>query len=544
MSLPAMVISNMTLRQFINHTSGHFIDRSGRKGNVVDWNGTDNFMGQSFSGEVEILTEKGFQRFDELDKSLKVAQVNKGKIEFVKPLRHTQYTSYNNYRVHLPWDDYIDLTSNHTIHFRTPKGEYQNEELQNVDYKTVIFKSSYPSKMESEELTNLERLKIAYQADGYKRSNSAIGFRFKNLHKVNRLEHLLNELDLTYRLSKYCDVYEFYINNLIFSKILSEEFDLTMSYVKANQFIQELALWDSNSHSSTGHFEYSSTVKENIDFVSAVTSLAGGHSRLIKPKLRADENHKVLHRIGINLNKDEFRVNLSEKEFLHYPIQAYCIEVSSGLIVVRTKKGLVHVSHNCASLVLAWLRMNNIVNAPQGHAKDYINLPNSKRVTNPVNGDLIVWSKSAPPYGHIGIYYNGRVFNQNPHRLRFDTLTRYGPYTVVRPDYKTNTKGVIELRLINVVWDLGRINLPNAGRFAYRRIPKTQAQANKPDARLPRGLFEINGIYTHKEYKGVDLGNRKVTFSYVLFNGLKYYVAVYNSDSVQFFTRQKPRLDL
>ena len=80
-------------------------------------------------------------------------------------------------------------------------------------------------------------------------------------------------------------------------------------------------------------------------------------------------------------------------------------------------------------------------NRAYGNAKDFVNLAGGTKVSkaNAKNGYLVVYPYLGS-YGHIGMYYNGKVFNQNPHKARLDNLNTYGSYVIIKPK---NYKGLI-----------------------------------------------------------------------------------------------------
>jgi len=97
----------------------------------------------------------------------------------------------------------------------------------------------------------------------------------------------------------------------------------------------------------------------------------------------------------------------------------------------------------CASLVRWYLNsLGEGYNANSyGHGKNYVNIPNATRVTSPRNGDIVVWTGGQ--YGHVGIWYNGKVFNQNPHRASLHDISYFnnwgmGRAVYVRPRLKNN----------------------------------------------------------------------------------------------------------
>jgi len=104
----------------------------------------------------------------------------------------------------------------------------------------------------------------------------------------------------------------------------------------------------------------------------------------------------------------------------------------------------------CASLSRWYLNQlgDNYKADSYGNAKDYINIPNKQIIGygKQQDGDLVVWTGGQ--YGHIGIWYAGKVFNQNPHHARLDNIGYLNTWGLgnpifVRPKLK---QGVLENR--------------------------------------------------------------------------------------------------
>lgn len=57
-----------------------------------------------------------------------------------------------------------------------------------------------------------------------------------------------------------------------------------------------------------------------------------------------------------------------------------------------------------------------------GDGKEYAKIQNGRKVSHPKDGDLVVWTQGAGGYGHVGIYFNGKVFNQNPVKAKLETV--------------------------------------------------------------------------------------------------------------------------
>ena len=140
--------------------------------------------------------------------------------------------------------------------------------------------------------------------------------------------------------------------------------------------------------------------------------------------------------------------NRYKKMFLNSKISSFVsnyIETYEGQYVGKNGELGTKVSWStpyqgqCASLVKYYLLQYgyNYDDASYGDAKDYVHLKDSTIVTTPQDGDLVIWTSGS--FGHIGIYYQGKVFNQNPKAATLDDISDYdslGQAIFVRPNYQ------------------------------------------------------------------------------------------------------------
>jgi len=101
----------------------------------------------------------------------------------------------------------------------------------------------------------------------------------------------------------------------------------------------------------------------------------------------------------------------------------------------------------CVSLVFYYLKTfgkQHYTADRYGDAKDYTRLVYSTEVhkNDAKDGDLVVYP-ALGQYGHIGIFYQGKILSQNPHKVQLNSLSDFhGEYKFIRPlldkriDYK------------------------------------------------------------------------------------------------------------
>ena len=172
--------------------------------------------------------------------------------------------------------------------------------------------------------TDLDRLRVAFQADGSYSSRSksytgartgtvAIRFSLKKERKKSRLLKILKNLDFEYSWSEYengyCSVRIKIPTGIIttFSKNLRESFKGHISQDFAKELVDELKHWDGSSRKARiNNIFYSSIIEDNILFLQKVASIAGYTATYNKyVDKRVDSNRKPIYNTNINLNKEK-----------------------------------------------------------------------------------------------------------------------------------------------------------------------------------------------------------------------------------------------
>jgi hypothetical protein len=161
-----------------------------------------------YDDKTEILTNSGWKLFKNLLDTDKVAQYNEnGSVDFVTPIKFTE-SNYSGNMIKLtnPYRT-VDLliTPNHRI-VKSVNNKIKIIEAKDLkgDGRNKIIKAGLIQNKEKR-LTALEKLKIAFQADGSFASHSEdyngsktgglpIRFSFKKERKILRLEQILKEL--------------------------------------------------------------------------------------------------------------------------------------------------------------------------------------------------------------------------------------------------------------------------------------------------------------------------------------------------------------
>lgn len=310
-----------------------------------------------FDDQTEVLTNKGWKLFRDLDKSELIAQFNKDKsVDFVKPTGYFE-DRYKGKMIKFSKRGYkyIDaiVTPNHKM-VRVKNGEINLFEAGDFSYKN---RNGYSdknylivagkSKIEGGDLTDLERLKIAFQADGSFPSHAEdytgergrgfpIRFSLKKERKKDRLIHLCNSVGLDYKYTKHKNgYYSFWINvpekfNKDFSWV-----DLSnLSYQKAQQFIEELQFWDGHKPIGRNCICYSSVNKTNVDMLQGIAVLAEIKTQYSN-YLDKRGDRQLIHNLIFQLNKTSISGAGSHRDVIEYDGYVYCVSVPSKMIIVR-----------------------------------------------------------------------------------------------------------------------------------------------------------------------------------------------------------------
>ena len=308
------------------------------------------------TGDTEILTNTGWKRIDNLQKTDKVAQyTNSGNIEFVDQWEyvHKQYTG-TMYEVSLRNGKRKVLMSPHHVQpTRKAKSKKIVEEyIEDCKFgqgRELIVSGKGTGN--NKPLSSLDRLYIACQADGYCSKTKKKTFWEVHLSissKINRLTDLLDDCAIDYTVyggenSKSIRFYYEFPR----TKKLKDYFDLDMGVNRAQDFISEILLWDGSVKSGYPGY-YSCTDKDNVDFVSSVLTLCG-YSGTVNVTPDNNPNHNDVW--SVNWYYQDYRTGqaISKKCVENWKGDIYCVKVPSHMIVLRVD-GFAFVSGNCHSL--------------------------------------------------------------------------------------------------------------------------------------------------------------------------------------------------
>ncbi len=299
---------------------------------------------------TEVLTSEGWVDFRDLADDAIVAQVSmEGELSFTK---HCGITRDFHDGVLYEWSNkaiHTSVTPNHRCveildhkNFGGKNGKWNvvraNELFQNNRLWPVAATSAHGT---ATELSSMDRLRIAFQADGYMRSANRVTFHFSKTRKISRIKEILDACDLDYDCMVYPsapDKTQVHIRTpLRLSKRLADWVKLSeVSDLWARQFIEELVHWDGNIKAD-GNYRWSchDADGENMGLVQALAVIAGRHGRISGPEM------SLVNRPYVNPES----AKLVKKPYRGY---VYSVGVPTGIIVTRFH-GKVLISGNTRS---------------------------------------------------------------------------------------------------------------------------------------------------------------------------------------------------
>jgi superfamily II DNA or RNA helicase len=321
---------------------------------------------ECFSGDTEILTEKGFVRFDELGDEM-VAQVKMGSFEvsFTKPIRKI-IKKPSSPVMRLRSDRKINLvaTARHEFPVLNFKNEWVKKKLVELNGNSFykLMTAGYATGPD-DALTPKEKLAICYQADGSEHYVSSSGcltaaFAFSKQRKIDDFIELMIEGGFKWSevkpdSRKHARVKEkrrfmvrldFYV-----SKKISDSFEIKdLSLKKCRDILDYMVRWDGHKYGESGYY-FSSTSKECADFYQSIACLAGYTSRQSIQVDNRKSSYRDVHRLFITIGNAQIGTQGFKKEVIDFKGDVYCVEVPHGNIIVRSN-GRTIVAGNCHNL--------------------------------------------------------------------------------------------------------------------------------------------------------------------------------------------------
>ncbi len=307
---------------------------------------------------TEILTPRGFVDFRDLQPGDKVAQYHKGGvIDFVAPDEILK-DRYKGNLVHLTDRSGYELlvTPNHRCPVfeskdsANKKGKLSIKTAEKLELRgNLLPVSGRLQNFGKQQLTAFERLKVAFQADGYlpnshvKNLGSRSGtimyqFCFRKRRKIERLLSIVDELGLKHKVKPNAHATVIFVWLPVSRPRLKKDFSWIkldkISCAWCRDFIEELSYWDGCDRDY--YVEYVQKNEEVCNQVAMIAHLAGYRATVVHPK---DCFHVHVY------YRDFIKGGRVQKTEVPYNGYVYCVGVPTGMIVVRYN-GKICVSGN------------------------------------------------------------------------------------------------------------------------------------------------------------------------------------------------------
>lgn len=226
----------------------------------------------------------------------------------------------------------VTLHPNELNQFRLDKGYYNT-------------KTTFTSANEGVNLTDTElRLRVMIQADGSIKRGKVIYMHFSKDRKIERCINLLNEANISYKISKYengSTAITFYADHLRHKSLT----DLYLANARQLKIIaEESLLWDGHKGYRSQYF---SSQEKEADFIQYAFNASGTRAGIFKV---------IETRKGREHHNDSYIVTPTRNEYVGYcpPVMVdsedgykYCFTTSTGFFVARRNKHI-FTTGNCS----------------------------------------------------------------------------------------------------------------------------------------------------------------------------------------------------
>lgn len=321
--------------------------------------------GECFTGDTEILTEKGWVRFADYQGE-NVYQVNDDlSLELTKPRAIIKKDFSGN----------LIRCQNKNLDILATPGHNMVYSYKNVWHKRKLAEmpKSISGYIPTAGLLNGKglplsddyiRLLVAVSADGSIGAYGHIRLSVKKERKANRIKELLKSCDIQATQTKQSNGYfyfGFYLPGAF--KIFPTNWLFETTIKQKKVILNEIVFWDGNRVPNRTMTEYSTKEYENALFVQTLCHLSGFNSSIICRKNQFGSWYKITMLWNKNhvswQNADRF----VSKKF--YQGKVYCVSVPTGKIITRNNKKITIIGNcDCATMVEAGYK--NCVSLPSG----------------------------------------------------------------------------------------------------------------------------------------------------------------------------------
>lgn len=344
-------------RQELINTHRHIITTRKLAMNMKDC--FDEFQGvlsldECYHPSHELLTRSGWKSIADIQIGDEVIayDAETGQLRFEKAF-HKIEKHFSGELLNLKSGEKYDLlvTPNHDQPVRSKK-DSPMKKIKMKDFKKgMIIPYSGVYDGDDSHLSPLDRLRIAYEADGHLLYESVDGvtftyrFTFRRERKIEQMRILLAENNIEYRLltNKRGDTSFVFKSNLKLEKTL-KWFDPFVSYNRNMEFLHEISLWDGSIVYQNSNKAATWEVKDQSEanFVCTVAHLCGHKATVKKYPSRNKTNSYSVYWS----KKSEAKQTGNLPVEVPYDGMVYCVSVESGNLLTR-RNGKIGISGNC-----------------------------------------------------------------------------------------------------------------------------------------------------------------------------------------------------
>lgn len=318
-----------------------------------------------FSGDTEILTEKGFIPFNKYDGITPVAQVDRETLEmdFVKPLGfkcipNQEVMEHNDNNVS------IKCTLNHRYWLLRDKVKSEVGEFKDIkmlgDSKLNWVKGAYLNTKPKLSVDETRFLCMCV-SDGHFIENktipNAVKFTFRKKRKFDRCISLLMDLNLSYH-ENYLPKYKYYTVYVYSNELIDLLFNYTTNDKKLiwdnihdvdfGVYVEECLYWDGTGSKGKGA-NFFTTQEQTCDVMQYMFFALGiKTNKVVQPDTRKGRSTGYRLNIPLSVRRTPYCRALPSK--VDTSVKAvedvYCVQVPKDTIVLR-RKGKIIVLPNC-----------------------------------------------------------------------------------------------------------------------------------------------------------------------------------------------------
>lgn len=310
---------------------------------------TSSVAPNCFPGYVEVLTDRGWYRFDSVPDSLKVAQYDfgTGYIDFAKPDGFIERSLDNGFLREIKTAQHIDIvcTEDHRFTLKNRKtGAWKEVTAVNYSRDALQPHSGFHHSGTLHYTPAQVTLICALQADAHiMRDGGHLDWAFRKARKAERLEAALIEERIPYRIHSKGGRFRFYVSRKNIPDYLRDkkqfgQWVLDLTAPSLHCFCNELMFWDGDY---TRGMAWTTINKTDADWVQLAYTLSGKRACITQ---RQNNTCREFYVVNVTDKAYSYTANHTN-ERIPYSGKVYCFSMPKDSLVVR-HNGRVHIVNN------------------------------------------------------------------------------------------------------------------------------------------------------------------------------------------------------